>query len=74
MDEAEKSSIGCMEQMAFGGGGVTKKKLPNHRKPMDNNLVEFSDEQVNRIKSKYGFNETYPLNDKLDMVAMFSEK
>ena len=54
---------------------MSRIKLPDHRMIGDDDvLLEFSEEQVGKLRIKYGFEASYPLEEKLDRIATRFDK
>ena len=54
---------------------MSRPVLPDHRIICTKDvLVEFTEEQVSRIRTEFGFDKKYPLEEELHNVARFFEK
>ena len=53
---------------------MSRIKLPDHRMKTDEIVVEFSADQCRRLRSEFGFDTKYPLEEKLHKLAIRYEK
>jgi len=53
---------------------MSRIKLPDHRVKTDEIVIEFSADQLKRLRSEFGFHDMYALEMKLRYLAIFFEK